>query len=68
MEQVKGRQDEIRKKFSKICPKVWIDTKKGYEKPVDIRHTWQGIPKFSVMGLREKVENEQEILVISNNP
>ncbi|CAG8474296.1 4811_t:CDS:2 [Funneliformis caledonium] len=59
MEQVKNRQEEIRKKFSKVCPKIWMDTKKGYEKPVDIRQAWEGIPKF---GLREKVDNEQRIL------
>ena len=63
MEQVKNKQYEIRKNFSKVCPKVWIDTKKGYEKPVDIRQTWQGTPKIRSMGLREKVESGQEILV-----
>jgi hypothetical protein len=63
MEQVKNKQDTIRKKFSKACPKVWIDTKKGYEKPVDIRQTWQGVSKFDLMGLRDKVDNGQEILV-----
>ncbi|CAB4446054.1 unnamed protein product [Rhizophagus irregularis] len=62
MEQMKNRQDKIRKKFSKVCPKVWVDTKKGYEKPVDIRQTWQEIPKFDSIELREKTVNGQRIL------
>ncbi|CAI2188007.1 8050_t:CDS:2, partial [Funneliformis geosporum] len=67
MEQVKRRQEEIRKKFSKVCPKIWMDTKKGYEKPVDIRQAWEGIPKFDLMGLRGKVDNEHEILAETVN-
>jgi hypothetical protein len=63
MEQMKNKQDKIRKKFSKVCPKVWIDTKKGYEKPVDIRQTWQEVPRLDSVGLREKAENGQENLV-----
>ncbi|CAB4385828.1 unnamed protein product [Rhizophagus irregularis] len=62
MEQMKNRQDKMRKKFSKVCPKVWVDTKKGYEKPVDIRQTWQEIPKFDSIELREKTVNGQMIL------
>ncbi|PKY41117.1 hypothetical protein RhiirA4_498323 [Rhizophagus irregularis] len=62
MEQMKNKQDKIRKKVSKVCPKVWVDTKKGYEVPVDIRQTWQEIPRSDSIGLREKTENGQKIL------